>query len=81
MLQKKGSELGNTPLKLKLMAEKNSDVKPKHGTLNTAKIGLAKFLKSYASHITCADLATEEEENTKAAADELEKLNTVAESI
>ena len=82
MLQKKSSELDNTTLKFRLMAEKNPDFKAKYDSLNKAKVGLATFLESYASHITSADLATEGEsiESLKAASDELEKMNGQAET-
>ena len=83
MLQKKGVELDNTTLKAKMMAGKNvAGYQVKFETLEKAQAGLGQFLQSYASAITVADLATDEdlEEGIDTAVGDLEKMNTQAET-
>ena len=81
MLQKKSAELDNTTLKAKVMAGKNvAGYQVKFESLEKAQAGLGKFLQSYASAITVADLAADEEEGIDTAADDLEKMSVQAEA-
>ena len=83
MLQKKSAELDNTTLKAKVMAGKNvAGYQVKFETLEKARAGLAQFLQNYASAITVADLATDEDlaEGIDMAAGDLDKMNTQAET-
>ena len=81
MLQKKGVEPDNTTLKAKMMARKNrASYQVKFEALEKAQAGLGQFLRNYASAITAADLATDEEEGIDTAADDREKMNTQAEA-
>ena len=80
MLQTKSIELDNTTLKFKMMAKKNpTGNQEKCESLEKAQQGLGKFLLSYASVITAADLATDEEDDIEKAVAELEKMNMQAE--
>ena len=82
MLQKKGNELDNLIVKYRVMAGKDETLQAKVDTLERARNALSSSLGTYASAITCADLATndEKEEDIKKCTEDLMKMNVVADT-